>query len=389
MAEQPRRPAFFDGQVLAAATLERGVAYARNQLARHERYLHTVGIVEGLDLETTEIAIPFNAQAVPVKQVTLTAGMAVDGYGREILLPADLRIGEDRFEESVGASVEVDPTAADGQTSHRYPIFLVAAEREAPPPAFSPGQCGGGATPDGVIEEVDVIIGRRGDHLTLADQHGPGVADELGPNTEQWRILIGYLRLHKGLRRFVEANTDPLDDVGRRYAGVRADAVVARSSLLALRAGGTAPAPGKPMALVDEADGGSLQFGVTTKSGGLDPAFVVKANGDVTLRGVLDPGVIVVGSVRVQSGTATDGIRLPLPPGVTEADVSDAKVALHVTVTPRFPFDPNQPDRAFAVARCEVDPDRVVRCRLFEVSPGTSAVPGACDYIVIASAATS
>jgi hypothetical protein len=389
MADQPQRPAFHDGQVLAAASLDGCVVYARNQTARHERYLHTFGIVEGLDLTSTDVPVPYNAQTVQVKQITLTAGMAIDGYGREIVVPADLRIGEERFEDAVGTSVEIDSSAGDGHWSHQYPVFLIADERDAPQLAFSPAPCRGANASDGVLEDFDVLVGRRGAHVTLGDQRGPAVAEELSADSTRWRILLGFVRLHVDLRRFVEVSTEPLDDVGRRYAGVRADEVVARSSRLDLRAGGVASAPGKPMVRMVDTDGGSFQFGLSTKTGGIQPAFTVKANGDVALVGVLDPGVVVVGTTRIESGLATNGLRLPLPQGVSEEDVTKGKVALHVAVTPHFPFDPKNPTQAFAVVRCDVDADRVAHCSLVALSNQGTILPGACDYAVVATAKAS
>ena len=54
----PERPAFFEGQILAAADLTSAVDYGRAQVARHERYLHSWGIAEGLELTTTPRPIP-------------------------------------------------------------------------------------------------------------------------------------------------------------------------------------------------------------------------------------------------------------------------------------------------------------------------------------------
>jgi hypothetical protein len=97
---------------------------------------------------------------------------------------------------------------------------------------------------------------------------------------------------------------------------------------------------------------------------------------------------VLAGSVRIQSGTATDGVRLPLPPSVTEAAVTAGDVTLHVSVTPRYAFDPSAPDTIHAVARCEVDDDRVVRCRLFTIGAAQAEIPGVCDYVVLAAPAS-
>ena len=68
----PLRPAFHEGQVLAAADLSATVAHARAAAARHSRYLHEWGIAEGLALVTENRTDPAtNARYV---EVTLSPG---------------------------------------------------------------------------------------------------------------------------------------------------------------------------------------------------------------------------------------------------------------------------------------------------------------------------
>src|SRR5256885_12384343 len=76
----PQRPAFFEGQVLAASDLAAIVDHDRTHAARHDRYLHDWGIAEGLTLTTEPRSDPdTNATFVAV---TLQPGMAVDGTRR-------------------------------------------------------------------------------------------------------------------------------------------------------------------------------------------------------------------------------------------------------------------------------------------------------------------
>jgi len=95
--------------------------------------------------------------------------------------------------------------------------------------------------------------------------------------------------------------------------------------------------------------------------------------------------------VEVGSGTATDGMRLPLPAGVTPEQVADGRVALHLHVTPRVPPSaPPSPTMVHSPVEATVDGDRRVRCRVRWFEPGTTAVlerPGAVDFLVLATVA--
>jgi hypothetical protein len=147
---------------------------------------------------------------------------------------------------------------------------------------------------------------------------------------------------------------------------------------------GEPAAPGQPALILDTADGGRLRFGTATADGGVKEVLTVSARGDLTVQGKIDPG-LQVGDTRVQSGTATDGMPLPLPPGVTAKQVQDRDVALHIQVTPRYPQA--AADEAFLVTRCEVDRQRVVHCQLRRLTGANvnSVVPlAACDFLVVA-----
>ena len=102
------------------------------------------------------------------------------------------------------------------------------------------------------------------------------------------------------------------------------------------------------------------------------------------------------GTVLIQSGIATDGVILPLPPGVTAEQVGPGKLALHIQVNP-FVTEQAIPDDAALIAaiplECVVDQNRRVRCRvrlLFIKVPSGSLqsvdTAGACRYTIMAAA---
>jgi hypothetical protein len=369
---------------LAAADLELVVDHAREREARHDRALHTPGIAVGLELRTTDLSMSSDGRQVVTKQVTVTAGIAGDGNGNQAVLSADQPLSPDQFLDDVGSgsSVEIDPDYRLPNVSFPYPVLLTASDRDGPPPAFSGNGCGGGSGPTRVIEDVQVRIGRRSEHLTLAAQRplGPGEGlDEARP----FRILLGFVRFHSRLERYVEV-LGQLDNVRPRRAGIRAGEVVTGDDRLLLRVGEPA-APGQPALILETADGGRLRFGTSTADGGVDEVLTVSARGDLTVRGKIDPG-LQVGTTRVQSGTATDGMPLPLPPGISAKQLQDGDVALHIQVTPRYPQA--AADEAFLVVRCDVDRQRVLHCQLRRLTSGNATstlVPVAtCDFLVVA-----
>jgi hypothetical protein len=102
-------------------------------------------------------------------------------------------------------------------------------------------------------------------------------------------------------------------------------------------------------------------------------------------------GSISAGSVLAASGTATDGMLLPLPAGVSKQEVADGRVALHVQLTPRVP--PTETATALqSPVEATVDGELRVRCRLRLYDPvETPAVvtehPGVVEFLVLATVA--
>ncbi len=384
MAEPPQRPRFRDGQPLAAADLELLGAHARNHDARHDRALHTPGIALGLEIAQEDLPMTFKGQTVQTKQLTVRAGVGEDGNGVQLVLPSDRPLPPTQFLDDVGDG-EVDPQAPVPEATYPYPVLLVAEDRDGPAPAFSQDGCGPTIGPTRVVEDVQIRIGQRGEETTLAAQRTLGPGDDLG-DAGPFRLLLGFVRFHPALRRYVRVEP-ALNGIRPRRAGVRAAEVVTSGDRLLLRLG-EPPAPGQPSLAVETANGGQLSFGRSTADGGIDPVIEVTLAGALTFKGTFDPQR-VVGTSRVQSGVATDGMPLPLPPGVTPKSVQEREWALHVQLTPRFPAPapPPAPASAFLVSRCDVDANRVVHCELWRLdsgSPTLTAIPASCNFLVIA-----
>jgi hypothetical protein len=374
MSNRIERSIFYEAQILGAEHLERTVEHSRGQQARHERHLHVWGIAHGLALTGKDKQ---TAQGTNYQEVTLSAGMAIDGTGREIVVPEAERLSEDLFDQ-----LNVAITDKEAQ----YPVFLIGRDEPAPPTTLV--EACDSTLPTRVLEGYEVTFGRPGDELDLDRQDVPDVAD--GPGSGTWRVLLGFVQWDSTIDKF-KAVANESGGIGRRYAGVLADTVAARGGRLTLRTRANNQS-GKPAVVIDETDGGLLTFGMLTAQGVATPIFSVNAKGDVEAEGTIK-GAVLPGSVQIQSGVATDGIVLPLPPGITEAQVQNEQVTLHIEVTPRFPgaIPPDASNDWVAVPlECQVEAStRRVSCRSrwFRLSnPATfQDRPSAVRYTVLAS----
>lgn len=381
MSDAVERPIYSEGQVLGAADLNAGVEHARGRAARHERYLHTWGIAWGLELTPKEKSTEVGGQTVKYVEVTLAPGVAIDGRGREIVVAEKKRLSEDDFDQ-------LNVTVQDADAL--YPVYLRGLEQTAQASPFAAGDCSS-AQPTRTVEGYEVDFGTPDLGLDLDAQGQSEVSDGPGGGGEEdaWLVLLGFVKWDKTNKKFtaVEATSTGL---GPRYAGVLADVVAARNGKLLLRTR-AANRSDKPALVIDEEEGGSLKFGLLNASGVVTPVLTVSASGDVTAAGKIQ-GAFDPGSVYVQTGVASDGMLVPLPPGVKADQVGPGKAALHVQVTPRLSGQ-TPPDNVntwgIFPLECSVDADRRVRClvRWIRLNAPVSKVDvsGTCDYSVTVS----
>ncbi|MER6912551.1 hypothetical protein ABT354_12850 [Streptomyces sp. NPDC000594] len=366
----PLRPAFHEGQILAAADLSAAVAHARGQTARHAAQLHDWGIAEGLGLVTRPRTDPLTNDRFV--EVSVAPGIAVDGTGREVVVAAPVVLRESDFEEVNGA---------DRIGGELYPVFLTAADL-TPAADPRPDVCGVTAGRTRVEEGYRIVYGRLGDERTVAEQEPPPIGADPAEPPRRWLLLLGYVRWENGHFTGVETTAR---GVAPRGAGVRADTVSSRSGSLALRTG-REPQEGKPVLTLSGEDPPSLVFGLYGGAGTVTELMTVAANGNLSIAGSFS-GRMSVGSTLVASGTATDGMLLPLPSGVTPEQVADGRVVVHVRLTPRVPPLATE-ETLYCPVAAEVDADGRVRCRIRLYTPAGperfADVPGAVDFLVLA-----
>jgi hypothetical protein len=364
----PERPIFFEGQVLAAADLTSTVEYGRDEVARHDRYLHDWGVTNGLELIPTKKTDPSGKDYV---EVTLQPGAAMDGTGRVIVVPAAQQLSETDFFNANGASP---------QAGARYPILLHGIDTYAPAPLITVGACGPTSPPTRTQEAFGITFGGPGAELQLDKQSVPDVSAGPGPNAgNPWEVLVGFVQWDASIKHFTTA-----DYSVRRYAGVKADTVAARGGTLTLQTQPT-PAPGQP-ALQITGNPPVLVFGLYQGGSTVDPRLTVSAQGDVTATGTIKGGLspLSEGELRVQSGTATDGVIIPLPPGITDDQVAKGGVILHMHLTPHTP-QATTLGSSYTPVTCSVDTDRRLHCQV-QLVGAASPQPGAADYLLVAAA---
>ncbi|MFN0251514.1 MAG: hypothetical protein ACKV2T_31860 [Kofleriaceae bacterium] len=437
MSDPIQRPRYYEGQVLAADDLTAGLDYTRAQAARHNRLVHRWGIVDGLALTTT----PRSGGGANWVEVRVSAGMALDGTGREIIVPEDVLLDERAFERrrvTVG-----DPDAL-------YPVVIAGTDLGATPPPTT-RKCTP-ARASRTIEGWTLDFAAPGFETHLEAQTAPrvdaGAGGALG--SARWWVLLGYVKWDATLRRFT-AIAHENAGVGRTWIGVRADEVEGRGGRVLIRTRAVATSQRSAAALVEGKLGAALQLGTADQRGHLSPRvsidsegtiessagklamragaagianvpvaeiakvetggtftfglqqpggqlaklMFVDEHGNLTIAGRFTGAFASVPSVRVASGVASHGTILPLPEGVTQAQVDAGQVRLHVQVTPRAcgarPWDAPAtiPNWVGSPSELWVDGDRRVHCRVHWIAfvgsaPRAWNTDGVCDFVVTA-----
>lgn len=309
------RPKFNEGQVLSAGDLGRGVDYARYADAVHSRSQHTWGVVVGLDFRLVDQTTS-NGDAY--KDVYLKPGIAIDASGRRIVVDAEQLVSAVQFNN--------DGIAGSNEKDVLYPVYVLAVDQ--PQASSAAGACAS-TSPTRVAETYQIQFGRPGSEEKPLKPTEPRVGD--GPGTGL-KVLVGYVAWNPSLAggKFTDVKT--VSKTGAvRYAGVRAAQVLAPagSVVLETRASGKHYA----LSLAEDGNGGcKLQFGTRTDDGAISETMVITEKGDFTVSGKLD--VKLPTASVAEAGVIYHGLRVPLPPGVTQDAIDSKQFTAHVVVSP-------------------------------------------------------
>jgi hypothetical protein len=253
MAEEIERVHYYQNEYLGAEDFKAEQAYHRDMRRRHNVGHHRWGIVTGLEL--VQVAKPNGGGAY---DVYVYPGLAIDGFGREIVVTERYKLDASYF-ASFGAT-------------NVYSVWIAYRELTDTPPASGYGSCEGGDDNKRVHEEfvpaVDppppthlpiVIDGRTPALRTLAtpqadisifdDESVPYQDFPDAPNA-RWLVRLGSVQWTVGIGsgHFGQATLEQLA-AGRVYTSIVAAEVLAPSDSLTLRQRG----PTDP-ATVDDKD---------------------------------------------------------------------------------------------------------------------------------------
>jgi hypothetical protein len=246
---------YYQRQYLSSGDFADEQAYHRDMRRRHNIGLHTWGIVAGLELAERG---PAQGALGPI-QIAIRPGMAIDGYGREILLLRTIELPP-------------DPRLFAGLTTSAYvPVWIAYDEERQRRPAPGYEQCEGEVDQFGrVRERFRLLVGPRDDLRDAIVVDGQQVdppaipADESVPYQElsdddpppTWLVRLGSVNWDGTQQEFGTNDADRLAE-DRRYAGSVAAVVYGPAGIvrIAPRFAPPAPAAGQRAEPVAETDG--------------------------------------------------------------------------------------------------------------------------------------
>jgi hypothetical protein len=270
-AEATARVQYFDRQYLRTQDFVAEQAYHLAMRRRHNIGHHTWGIVSGLELVFDDTGL------------RVQPGVAIDGYGRELVLPERVPLGNEAFLDK-GAVLDV---------------ALVYNLLDSDPVPLGYGSCG-----DDTrryyrrVERPDVSLERtQGED---ADRRHPAEVAEgdqdFGPNRTPyddprrlWPVFLGTVTS--------DLETPPsytIDQANRPYAGLRGEAIAAPSGRARMQLGAEHESDPRRFAVSAASKGRPLLE--VTRGGRLTVRGDARVNGDLTLTN---------GAVEFRVGAAT------------------------------------------------------------------------------------
>ena len=243
------RPHFFEGQYLGAEDLETLLGYVREQSARHLLGAHTQGVVAGIDLAN-------RTDAAGAPEYFLTPGIAVDGYGRVIVVLSPYKLDPGLFAAQptglVNVWIRYDEVSAGGvrrgfEVCNATDAFARVTESFA----VEVGLRNTIAQRQAGVTVGDLTFGDARDALGnyLASPAGLGppiacdasVAAQLPPepgDPDIWLIPVGRVPWTQGAPGTIGPPNDTTEKQSmlfRRQAGLVAESIVAANGLLRLQ----------------------------------------------------------------------------------------------------------------------------------------------------------
>lgn len=215
MSEDIRRVRYYQGQYLGADDMAAEQAYHRDMRRRHNIGPHTWGVVVGLGMEIEDET-----------RLWIGPGMAVDGFGREIVVLAPTELGADVF-------------VAEKLLGGMQPVWLAYHEEDTGQNRYGYAECDDG-TLRRVVESYRILVGPQEDpdgrdSIVVAgdpvDSGGSVPYQELPSEDERsrWLVLLGQVFWDSANRTFTL-----VDESARPWVGVVGQSVWAPAGTLRL-----------------------------------------------------------------------------------------------------------------------------------------------------------
>lgn len=238
---RPDRPVFSQGQYIGAADLNGIVDYARDGQRRLQLSGLTWGIAVGLDL----IELPAAGGGV---EMWIEPGVAWDGYGRLVLVPAPALVSPDLFasftpntvypvwlrydEPQNQSSSASNPCSTGTSTTMIQESYAIEAGRI---PLFTNRQSGITIGGSAVADPRDMLRAVNQNAAVVLDGAAPQQAFPADSDNPLWLIPVG-MAVWNGIN-FVSRSTDQLKQsrAYRRYIAAVAESVLAADGVLRLR----------------------------------------------------------------------------------------------------------------------------------------------------------
>ncbi len=238
------RPAFFAGQYLGAEDLSALVSYFRQQNARHALGQHTWGIVAGMQLVE---AISADGSL----DVLVQPGLAIDGYGRLVVVLEQTRLDGAQFSGAASGEVEVwiryDQSEREGvrkgfEVCSEQDVFARVNEsfvlEAGPRTSILERQSGVNVNGVNVLDAREALRSVDPDAPLVCDGSVPYQAFPVDDEDALWLIPLGHVRWQGG----APGSFQPLTDEQRvrsrrkrRYVGVVAESLLAADGVIRLR----------------------------------------------------------------------------------------------------------------------------------------------------------
>jgi hypothetical protein len=233
--QEIERLRYYQGQYLGELDFEAQQNYHRDALRRHSLGQHTWGIVTGLRLVETR-----KEGGQPGVNVYLMPGMALDGFGREIVLLEPYQLPESLFGSYVKDVI--------------LPVWLRYREQNTQPPLSGYALCNVQDQSSRILETFEVVVGEltttqlQRDQITVAgklvnaedEEPDASVPYQDLPETNvgaRWLIRLGKVHWSgsAGTGGYFIATAEDVRQDGRVYVGAVAESVLAPAADLRLR----------------------------------------------------------------------------------------------------------------------------------------------------------